>query len=62
VEAKIESLGLAMPNPAVPKGKFVNFVQIDNMVYLSGHLPQVIEFVVNFIPAKTDISKTYLAS
>ena len=41
VEAKIESLGLAMPNPAVPKGKFVNFVQIDNMVYLSGHLPQV---------------------
>mmetsp|Transcript_19309 Transcript_19309/g.43147 ORF Transcript_19309/g.43147 Transcript_19309/m.43147 type:complete len:85 (+) Transcript_19309:134-388(+) len=40
-EAKIAALGLEMPSPAVPKGNFVNFLQIDNMVYLSGHLPQV---------------------
>lgn len=41
VENKIASLGLAMPAPAVPKGSFVNFVVVDNLAYLSGHLPQV---------------------
>ena len=41
VESKIASLGLKLPNPAVPKGNFTNYVQIGNMVYLSGHLPQV---------------------
>lgn len=42
-EAKIESLGLQMPTPAVPKGNFTNFVRIGNFVYLSGHLPQPAE-------------------
>lgn len=41
VENKIGSLGLQMPAPAVPKGSFVNFVVVDNLAYLSGHLPQV---------------------
>eukprot|EP01040_Poterioochromonas_malhamensis_P002145 gene2144-2286_t len=40
VEAKIEALGLKLPQPAVPKGSFVNFVVVDNLAYLSGHLPQ----------------------
>lgn len=35
-----------MPAPAVPKGNFVNYVQIGNFVFLSGHLPQ---------PAKGDL-------
>lgn len=43
VEAKLESMGLKMPTAAVPKGNFVNFVRIGNMVYLSGHLPQPAE-------------------
>lgn len=43
VEAKIESLGLKLPEPAVPKGKFVNFLVVNNIAYLSGHLPQPIE-------------------
>jgi enamine deaminase RidA (YjgF/YER057c/UK114 family) len=43
IEAKIESLGLKMPSAAVPKGNFVNFVRIGNMVYVSGHLPQPAE-------------------
>eukprot|EP01036_Dinobryon_divergens_P026152 gene26152-34764_t len=40
VEAKIASLGLSLPAPAIPKGNFSNYVAIGNMVYLSGHLPQ----------------------
>lgn len=41
VEAKIASLGLTMPKPAVPLASFINYVRVGNMVYLSGHLPQV---------------------
>ena len=41
IEAKLAKMGLEMPTPAVPKGTFVNFLVIDNMAYLSGHLPQV---------------------
>ena len=41
VEAKLKALGLQMPEPAVPKGNFVNYVVMgDNTVFLSGHLPQ----------------------
>ena len=41
VEAKMAALGLQMPEPAVPKGNFVNYVVMgDNTVFLSGHLPQ----------------------
>lgn len=43
IEAKINSFGLQLPAPAVPKGAFTQFVQIGNMAYLSGHLPQPFE-------------------
>lgn len=43
VEAKIAALGLKMPSPAVPKGNFVNYVQVGNLVFVSGHLPQPAE-------------------
>ena len=42
VESKISALGLKMPPPAVPKG-FVNFTVVNNVAYLSGHLPQPAE-------------------
>jgi hypothetical protein len=41
VEKRIEDLGLKMPAPAIPKGSFVNYAQVGNMIFLSGHLPQV---------------------
>ena len=40
VEAKIASLGLKLPAISTPKGNFVNFVQVGNLVFVSGHLPQ----------------------
>jgi hypothetical protein len=49
VENKIASLGLQMPAPAVPKGSFVNFVVVDNLAYLSGHLPQVSLFLFRYL-------------
>jgi hypothetical protein len=41
VEAKIQSLGLKLPAPAIPKGSFINYTVVGNLAYLSGHLPQV---------------------
>jgi hypothetical protein len=49
VEAKIAALGLELPAPAVPKGNFVNFLVVGNMAYLSGHLPQVLLLICNFM-------------
>lgn len=40
VEAKIAALGLKLPAPSLPKGSYVNFVLVDNVAFLSGHLPQ----------------------
>ena len=54
VESKINELGLHMPAPAVPKGSFVNFVQVGNLVFLSGHLPQVWSFL------NVDVSLLYV--
>ena len=42
VESRIAALGLKMPPPAVPKG-FVNFAVVNNIAFLSGHLPQPAE-------------------
>lgn len=41
-ESRIAALGLELPTPAVPKGNFVNYLEVGNLAYLSGHLPQVI--------------------
>jgi hypothetical protein len=41
VEAKIDSLGLKLPTAAIPKGNFINYTLTNNLIFLSGHLPQV---------------------
>ena len=42
IERRIAELGYTLPAPAVPKGNFVNFKRVgSNLVYLSGHLPQI---------------------
>ena len=43
VESKITALGLKLPSPAVPKGNFVNYVRVGDLVFVSGHLPQPAE-------------------
>ena len=39
-EAKIASLGLKLPTLSTPKGIYVNVVQVNNLLFVSGHLPQ----------------------
>lgn len=64
VEAKIASLGLKLPKPAVPKGNFVNFVRINNIVYLSGHLPQPAEgdLIVGKVGEDVSVEQGYEAA
>ena len=40
VESKIATLGLKLPVLSTPKGNYVNIVQVGNLVFVSGHLPQ----------------------
>ena len=42
VEGKIHALGLKLPEPAV-SGAFYQFIQVGDVAYLSGHLPQPAE-------------------
>jgi enamine deaminase RidA (YjgF/YER057c/UK114 family) len=64
VEGKIKGLGLAMPAHNVPKNAFVNFVQIGNLVYLSGHLPQPAEgaLVVGKVGKDVTVEQGYEAA
>ena len=39
-ESKIATLGLKLPVLSTPKGNYVNIVQVGNLVFVSGHLPQ----------------------
>ena len=38
-QSKFESLNLLLPPAPEPKGVYVPLLQVDNLVYLSGHLP-----------------------
>ena len=63
VEGKIKELGLVMPPPAVPK-VFVQFTQIGNVGYLSGHLPQPAEgaLVVGKVGKEVTVEQGYEAA
>ena len=39
VEAKLEALGLTLPNPPAPVANYVRAVSVGNLVFLSGHGP-----------------------
>lgn len=44
VEAKIQQLGFVLPQQApAPKGNYMNYNRDGNIVYLSGHLPQLVD-------------------
>tara|TARA_B100001175_G_C19512704_1_gene644985 strand:+ start:622 stop:1182 length:561 start_codon:yes stop_codon:yes gene_type:complete len=39
-EAKLDSMGIVLPQPAVPVANFVNTVQVGNLLFLSGNGPK----------------------
>lgn len=39
IEARLEELGILLPAPAAPLADYVPFVQVGNMLYVSGQLP-----------------------
>jgi len=52
IEKNIEQLGLKMPTPAIPKGSFIQYNKIGNLVFVSGHLPQPAEGIAIIITNK----------
>jgi enamine deaminase RidA (YjgF/YER057c/UK114 family) len=55
-EAKLDSMGILLPQPATPVANFVNTVQVGNLLFLSGNGP--LKPDGNFITGKvgTDLS------
>lgn len=39
IEARLEELGIALPAPVAPLADYVPYVQVGNMLYVSGQLP-----------------------
>jgi enamine deaminase RidA (YjgF/YER057c/UK114 family) len=38
-EARMQEMGLTLPDQVSPKGNYISFVRVGNMAFLSGHLP-----------------------
>lgn len=44
VEKRIQDLGYTLPaQPPAPKGNYMNFSRVGNVIYFSGHLPQLVD-------------------
>lgn len=39
IDAKLEQLGITLPDAPAPAANYVPFVQIDNLIYVSGQIP-----------------------
>ena len=39
IEKKLESLGITLFKKVIPRGNYVPFVKVDNVIYIAGHLP-----------------------
>ncbi len=46
IEARLEELGIALPQPMAPLADYVPYVQSGNMLYVSGQLPLIGDRVV----------------
>lgn len=64
VEKNIEKLGLKMPTPSVPKGSFIQYNKIGNLVFVSGHLPQPADgpLIVGKVGKDTTVEQGYEAA
>jgi len=39
IDAKLESLGVKLPNPPTPAGSYIPVVRVGNLLYISGQIP-----------------------
>lgn len=63
-EAKLNSLGIILPQPATPVANFVNSVQVGNLLFLSGNGPLKTDgkFITGKLGADLSIEQGYEAA
>lgn len=63
-EAKLDSLGIILPQPATPVANFVNSVQVGNLLFLSGNGPLKADgkFITGKLGADLSIEQGYEAA
>lgn len=63
-EAKLDSMGIVLPQPATPVANFVNFVQVGNLLFLSGNGPLKADgkFITGIVGEELTIEEGYEAA
>ena len=63
-EAKLDSMGIVLPQPAVPVANFVNTVQVGNLLFLSGNGPKKLDgkFITGKVGSDLTIEEGYEAA
>ena len=63
-EAKLDSMGIILPQPPIPVANFVNFVQTGNLLFLSGNGPLNADgkFITGKLGADLTIKEGYEAA
>jgi enamine deaminase RidA (YjgF/YER057c/UK114 family) len=63
-EAKLDSMGIVLPQPATPVANFVNTVQVGNLLFLSGNGPLKSDgnFITGKLGADLNIEQGYEAA
>ena len=64
INARLASLGITLPQPALPAGSYVPYVITGNLVYIAGQLPRLNEQVVALgrVGAEIEIEAAYKAA
>ena len=63
-EAKLDSMGIVLPQPAIPVANFVNTVQVGNLLFLSGNGPKKLDgkFITGKVGSDLTIEEGYEAA
>jgi enamine deaminase RidA (YjgF/YER057c/UK114 family) len=64
VEARLKELGIELPSPPAPVANYVRFVQVGNLLFLSGHGPERdgTDLPLGKVPTQVSVEQAYQAA
>ncbi|RIK45210.1 MAG: hypothetical protein DCC58_07205 [Chloroflexi bacterium] len=63
-EARLQELGIELPNPPAPVANYVRYVRVGNLLFLSGHGPDRngVEPWAGSVPTEVSVEEAYKAA
>lgn len=64
IEARLKELGIELPQPPKPVANYVRYVQVDNLLFLSGHGPEqeIMQRYSGKVPTQVSVEQAYEAA